>query len=150
MFALSLGVIILLFSGCPNPPAVVNYPITGQISFFNECDGQQASIPNQVTVTATLLGPNNTSVGVPQTINLAPDPAQPNAPLKIGTYTIVVPWSGAGPNNWKRMSITPSCEAIACPDVTKVCIDFATATGTFPIGNPTVRDFRISCGCSGN
>ena len=57
----------------------------------NDCDGQLASIPNRVTIETELSNQNGT-IAVPgrATINLAPDPANPNNPIKIGTYTITV------------------------------------------------------------
>ena len=125
--------------------AVQNYQIKGTVEFTNECDGLQASIPNQVTVEVTLVR-GNQEVGSSQRINLVGVGQQA---MKKGDYDITVPWAGANPPTaWKRVVITPSCETITCPPDMN-CIDFATDTRTFPITPPiTQKLVRVACGCN--
>lgn len=142
----------------PPPPPPVNYTLTGSIRITNECDGRQASIPNQVTVESDLSNAvGNVAVPGSVVVNLAPDPANPAAPVKIGTYTVTAVWPAAAgaPDHWTRPNVldraggSPVCKIInGCP-VNRVCIDMATATRTIPFVNPaTNHDIRVDCGCT--
>ena len=138
-------------------PPLSRYTLTGSIRITNDCDGQQASIPAQVTIETRLSNAGGSiEVGGNTSVNLAPDPADPNAPAKIGTYTVTVSWpDGQGkPQHWIRPKILdrpggrPVCETIGCP-VGGTCYDGATGARTIPFSDPaTSHDIRVSCTCS--
>ncbi|SDB30631.1 hypothetical protein [Bauldia litoralis] len=139
----------------PPPPAAVNYTITGTIRVTNDCDGLQASIPGRVTIKTELSNAAGT-IAVPgsTTVNLAPDPASPAAPVKIGTYTITVRWLGGVPAHWTRPDVedpatgNPVCNGIPGCVPPQVCRDRATATRTVPFVNPnTTHDIPVGCAC---
>ena len=141
------------------PPPPANTTLTGSIRITNDCDGQQASIPARVTVTSDLENAaGNVAVPGSTTVNLAPDPANPAAPVKIGTYTITVPWANAGgaAHHWTRPDVLdrpnsrPVCATISCSD-SLVCRDGATATRTIAVaGASTTHDIRVDCACGGS
>ncbi|WP_421723417.1 hypothetical protein [Bauldia sp.] len=142
----------------PPPPPPVNYTLTGSIRITNECDGRQASIPARVTVESELSNrAGNVTVPGSTRVNLAPDPANPNGPVKIGTYTITAAWPAAAgaPAHWTRPDVLERargrtvCAAInSCP-TPRICIDLATGTRTIAFVNPaTNHDIRVDCGCT--
>jgi|GEM_PF-2065402 len=147
-------------------PPNQNFTLTGEVRVTNDCDGQQASIPAQVIVGTSLETANgNNSVGGTDTVNLAPDPARPNDPVKIGTYSITVPWPpGVGQaHHWVRPTVEvkvpdpdnpdqtirePVCKVINSCAAPKACKDTATATRTVPVaGATTNHDIRVVCSC---
>ncbi|MEP0324021.1 hypothetical protein [Bauldia litoralis] len=141
----------------PPPPPPINYTLSGSIRITNECDGQQASIPGRVTISSDLSNAAGT-IKVPgsTTVNLAPDPADPTGPVKIGTYTITVGWAAgiAAPAHWTRPAVidpatgNPICNGIPGCVAPQACRDQATATRTVPFVNPvTTHDIRVACAC---
>jgi len=143
--------------GLAPPPPPVAYTITGKIKVTNDCDGRQASIPAQVTIESDLSNAaGNVKVPGSTTVNLGPDPADPNGPVKIGTYTITAQWPNAAgqPAHWTRPDVLdrpggrPVCAAIPCPNP-RICRDMATGTRTVPFVNPaTGHDIRVDCSCT--
>ena len=156
---LSVVAIVLLRGGpffAPVPAPLPNYTISGTVKVTNDCDGLHASIPNQVTI-ETELSNQNGSVGIPgrATVNLAPDPADPNNPIKIGTYTITVRWlPGAtiAPAFWRAPKVLERpwglqvCSKIVCPSQGP-CHDVVTAADV-PFVNPaTAHNIEVVCAC---
>lgn len=148
--------------GAPGPgpapgPAPANYTIKGNFKITNDCDGQQASIPAQAKIDSDLSNAaGNIKVPGTTTINLAPDPANPAGPVKIGSYTITVVWPAAAgaPAHWTRPDVfdpatgNPICQSIPCPNP-RICRDMATAPRTVPFVNPTTNhDIRVDCSCT--
>jgi hypothetical protein len=143
--------------GVMRAPPPVNFTITGNIKIINDCDGQQASIPARVTIETDLSNAaGNVKVPGSATINVGPDPADPNGPVKIGTYTITALWPNAAgqPAHWTRPDVLdqpngrPVCQTISCPNP-RVCRDMATGTRTVPFVNPiTNHDIRVNCSCT--
>ena len=148
-------------------PPIRNYTIAGEVRVTNDCDGQQASIPAQVIVGSSLedQGGNN-SVSGTDTVNLAPDPNNPNGPVKIGAYSITVPWPpGVGQaHHWKAPKVEvsvpdpadpdrtiriPVCERINSCAAPKACKNNATGPRMIPVGGGqnVNHDIRVLCSC---
>ena len=64
------------------------YTLTGTITVNNDCDGQLASVPDNITVNAEVTNKAG-DVGVPGTVDIALAGAGPN-PTKTGTYTFTI------------------------------------------------------------
>jgi hypothetical protein len=144
-----------------------NFTISGKIRVTNKCDGQQASIPNQVIVGSALEDEDaKNSVSGTDTVNLGPDPDKPNDPEKIGTYSITVPWPpGVGkahhwnspkvvvkvpdPDNPGQTIRIPVCEVIKSCDAPKVCKNNATGSRIILVGGGqnVSYDIRVVCTC---
>lgn len=148
---------VALMAACNgNPPAVPPGPFTlvGTVTINNDCDGQVASIPNNITVKADLQNAN-ANVAVPGSANIALAPVPGGNPIKTGTYTITVQWPG-GPAgaavNWGNFTETlvgggDICGSIPC--TAKTCKNLATRVRTTPVTAPnTTNDVRISCTCA--
>ena len=133
------------------------YTITGNIRVTNDCDGRHASIRNQVTV-QTALASRTSAIQIPAhaTINLVPDPADPNNPIKIGTYTITAQWIRGVQTllYWKAPQVltspnfgSPICNFIVCPD-NNFCRDTVTPSDIQITGPTTNHDIVVVCACS--
>jgi len=126
---------LLLVPACaPPPPPTIAYTLKGLVKITNDCDGTVGSIPPQVEVTATLTNGNTSVNGGPEPVALAPDPNNPNNPVKTGTYSVTVNWdttSGAAPTKWTNISVRrvgggSICTPIPCPPM-KSCNILAPA-----------------------
>jgi len=138
-------------------PPVPNYTITGNVKVTNDCDGQLVSIPNQVTI-ETELSLHNGSIVIPArtTINLVQDPANPNNPIKIGTYTITVQWLPGAiqlPAFWRAPKIvgrpwgSEICRLISCPSQGP-CHDVVTSTNVAFVAPSTNHNIEVVCACN--
>lgn len=134
-----------------------SYTITGNVKVTNDCDGQHASIPNQVTI-ETQLSVQNGSIAIPgrTTINLAPDPADPNNPIKIGTYSITVLWvPGASqlPAFWLAPKVVNApwgnqiCGRITCPSQGP-CSDVVPSNNVAFVNPTTNHNIEVVCACN--
>jgi hypothetical protein len=139
--------------GAPQRRAVT---LTGSVRVINDCDGLQASIPAAVKIDTELADANGNAIGGSTTVNLGPDPNDPNGPVKVANYTITVNWPKVlgAPVNWKRPEVLdaatgqPVCRSIACPNPGQ-CQDLATGGRVIPFADPqTSHDIRVACACS--
>lgn len=155
-----IGIILIatVFTSCCavfglNCAQMNQYTMTGTVTVLNDCDGLQASIPNQIELQTGLNGPNGGFVGKKLIVNIVPDPTQPNNPIKTGTYTTTVSYPGNA-ISWKIPRVLAigggsACKVIPCPDPTKQCDDRGTLPAIVlinPNGN-TIVNTTASCGC---
>ena len=143
----------------PPPPPPVTYEITGNVKVTNDCDGLLASIRNQVTIETDLMNSSG-SIAVPgrATVNINPDPADPNNPVKIGVYSIQVRWPAAAGNatqwKWPVVLSLPNgpdvCVPITCAQGTGPCKNVATGANITPANPPaaTNHDVETVCACN--
>lgn len=166
VLAWSCCFLLLFTTACPNndDDLPVSYEITGNIKVTNDCDGQLDSIPNNVWVETALMNADGT-VSIPgrTMVNLAPDPADPLNPVKIGNYSITLQWTkthedvGGAATAWQYPQVkdqpngTEICLAfISCPPGTGPCHNMATGPDV-PAANPpwpTGYDIEVVCGCN--
>lgn len=153
---------------------LVPYEINGRIKVTNDCDGKLASIPDTVTV-FTYLENKDGSVAVPgrAQADLAPDPNDPDNPIKIGWYSLQVGWPEAatsGADHWTppllykgelapdpTPGITPTpppesrrvCATIECEDDNSTCKNVAdeSAVPAAAVPNATGHDIEVVCVC---
>lgn len=155
---LMLSWCVLTTGGCNgggggNPPPPVVHTLTGTVTVNNDCDGQVASIPANITVSAGLMNANaNVTVG--GTTNIALAPVAGGNPIKTGAYTITVNWlpgAAGAAANWGNFTETlvgggDICASIPC--TTNTCKNLATRVRTTPVtGVATTNDVRMSCTC---
>jgi hypothetical protein len=142
---------LLLITGCGKKEPQT-YVLTGRIVVVNECDGRQISIPADVRVHTILHSdeePN--SSGAADTVRLGPDPAEPAAPKRTGTYRITVAWTDVpgDPVLWERPQVlrgnVPICRAIRCNSGS--CRDAATEADIPLTDSVTTYDIRVVCSC---
>ena len=136
------------------------FTLVGTVTIVNDCDRQLASIPNNITVSASLKnGAGN--VAIPGTTDIALVPVAGRDASKSGSYSITVQWPGGtayAPIKWDGFTETlvgggdicglPNrCENYRCNNVV------TTRTSTAPVSyqndpKKTTNDVRIRCACS--
>jgi len=151
LYSCALGALVLV-TGCGKKEPQT-YVLTGKIVIVNECDGRQISLPTDVRVHAILHSDNEpNSSGAADTVRLGPDPAEPAAPKRVGTYRITVVWAGVpgDPVLWERPRVlrgnNPVCRGIGCED--GACRDAATEADILLTGPVTTYDIRVVCSCA--
>ncbi len=152
-----LAVFLARMWAAPRGAAPQPFTIKGSVKVTNDCDGNIASIPNTVEVSTSLANAaGNISVPGKTIVNLVPDPADPNNPVKIGNYTITVLWLGAAIGsaatqwNWPvvrdRFGGTDVCIPIACS--AGRCHNMAVGQPVAVAGANTNHNVETVCGCN--
>jgi hypothetical protein len=158
--------LLLLTTACPDScdHNSKDYTITGNIKVTNDCDGQLATILDNVWIETELMNSDGT-VGIPgrTLVHLVPDPTDPNNPVKIGTYSITLQWTSThkdagGPAvKWQYPEVNDQQNGTdicfvkpTCPPGTGPCYNVATGTD-IPAANPpspTNYNIEIVCACN--